>query len=271
MDATAINALCEVLANAQTHPYLRLKLIISIQLHFTTDSLDPTLDVHRFHSVQSFTCHLTYSAGISLLPNCAVHGAHFHLISQRTYLTSTWFHSARTSLPPDYRVQGTSTWFHSARTSLPPDFTVHVPHFHLISQCTYLTSTWLQSTRISLPPDSTVHVPHFHPISQCTYLTSTRLHRARTSLPLDCTIHVRHSHLITLCTYATPTWLYSALSSPPPDCTVMYLTSIWFHSTRTSSPHAPLLHLIALWTKLTSTLPLNACISCPPEPMTQVF
>jgi len=44
MDATAINAPREVLANVQTHPCLRLQLIISIQLHFTTDSLslDPT-------------------------------------------------------------------------------------------------------------------------------------------------------------------------------------------------------------------------------------
>jgi hypothetical protein len=41
MDATAINALCERLANVQTRPYLRLQLIISIQLHFTTNSLSP--------------------------------------------------------------------------------------------------------------------------------------------------------------------------------------------------------------------------------------
>jgi len=41
MDVTAINALCEVLVNVQTHTYLRLQLIISIQLDFTTDSLPP--------------------------------------------------------------------------------------------------------------------------------------------------------------------------------------------------------------------------------------
>jgi hypothetical protein len=43
MEVTAINVLSEVLVNVQTHTYLRLQVIISVQLHLTIDS--PTADL----------------------------------------------------------------------------------------------------------------------------------------------------------------------------------------------------------------------------------